>query len=428
MSEPDTTPVARHRHALAFLFVTVLIDMIGFGIVLPVLPELIMQLSDVGVSTASVYGGWLAFTYAVMQFFCGPIIGNLSDRFGRRPVLLLSLLAFGLDYLLMGMAPTLTWLFLGRAIAGIAGASYTSANAYVADISPPERRAQNFGLIGAAFGIGFIIGPALGGLFGGLGPRAPFFVAAILALANLVYGYVALPESHAPEMRRPFSWRRANTFGTLVAMRRYPVVMGLAVVLLLWQLSHQVLPSTWAFYMIEKFHWGEREIGLSLAYAGALMFLVQGILTRVLIPRIGEAAAVILGMSMAGLAYVGYAAASEGWMMYACITVGSFAGLTYPSLNGLMSQHIPTTAQGELQGGNASIYSLTAIVGPLMMTQLFGYFTSSAAPVYFPGAAFAFSAGLVLVGAMLFLRMIRAARSGVVATPESEAAPVAPDA
>ncbi len=423
---------ANQRHALAFLFVTVLVDMIGFGIVLPVLPELIMELSDVNVSQASVYGGWLAFTYAVMQFFCGPIIGNLSDRFGRRPVLLFSLLAFGLDYLLMGLAPTLAWLFVGRAIAGVAGASYTSANAYVADISPPERRAQNFGLIGAAFGVGFIIGPALGGLFGGLGPRAPFFVAAGLALANLVYGYVALPESHSPEMRRPFSWRRANTFGTLLAMRRYPVVVGLAVVLLMWQLSHQVLPSTWAFYTIEKFRWSEGAIGLSLAYAGALMLLVQGMLTRVLIPRVGEAAAVIVGMSTAGLAYLGYAAATEGWMMYACLTVGSLAGLTYPSLNGLMSQHIPTTAQGELQGGIASIYSLTTIVGPLMMTQLFGYFTSAAAPFYFPGAAFVFSAALLLVGAALFLRLIRAAGSRSVAAavtvPDGETSPVVPDA
>src|SRR5262249_29160490 len=230
------------RSAVVFIFMTVLIDNIGLGLILPVLPKLIMQLTGEGLSRASIYGGWLWFTYAAMQFFCAPVLGNLSDRFGRRPVILFSLLALGIDYLVMGLAPSITWLFVGRTLAGMAGASFTPAYAYLADISPPERRAQNFGLVGASFGMGFIIGPAAGGLLGALGPRAPFFAAACLALLNFTLGFFALPESLPKESRRPFNLRRANPVGTLVQMRKYPSVIGLAMALFLWQLGHQVLP------------------------------------------------------------------------------------------------------------------------------------------------------------------------------------------
>lgn len=420
-------PTKTNKYALAFIFVTVLIDTIGFGIVLPVLPDLIMELTGVNVSQASLYGGWLAFAYAIMQFLCGPIVGNLSDRFGRRPVLLFSLFAFGVDYALMGMAPTIGWLFLGRALAGVAGAAHTTANAYIADVSPPEKRAQNFGLVGAGFGIGFILGPALGGLLGDLGPRAPFFAAAALALVNMAYGLFVLPESLPREGRRPFHWHRANTLGTLVQLRQYPVVLALAGVLFAWMLGHQVLPSTWAFYTKEKFNWSSTEVGLSLAYAGVLMALVQAVLTRVIVPRLGERAAVLVGFTSAALGYVGYAFATHGWMMYAVMVVGMLQGLTFPSLNALMSQQIPKNAQGELQGAVASIFSLTTIIGPVMMTQVFGYFSSPAAPVYFPGAAFLCAEVLLLISLTLFLRTMRKA-DAVAVEDEAEIPEEAPPA
>src|SRR6202047_5613822 len=270
-----------------FIFVALLLASIVFGIILPVLPRLIMQLTGVTVDRAAAYGGWLSFVYALMQFFCAPVLGNLSERFGRRPVLLFALLALGCDYLIMGFAPLIAWLFFGRMIAGVAGASFTPAYAYVADITAPARRAQNFGLMGAAFGVGFIVGPAIGGLLGNLGPRAPFFAAGAIALANTALGYFALPESLPPGSRRPFHWSRANPLGTLVQMRRYPVVTWLLGALFLWQLGHQVLPSTWAFYTISKFHWTSAEVGYSLAFVGLVMAVAQGVLTRVLIPWIG---------------------------------------------------------------------------------------------------------------------------------------------
>ena len=410
--------------AFVFIFVAVLVDSIGFGIILPVLPRLIMQLTGVSVDRAAVYGGWLSFVYALMQFFCAPVLGNLSDRFGRRPVLLFALLALGCDYLIMGFAPVIAWLFVGRMIAGVAGASFTPAYAYVADITEPARRAQNFGLMGAAFGIGFIVGPAIGGLLGGLGPRAPFFAAGAIALANTALGYFALPESLPQESRRPFHWSRANPLGTLLHIRRYPVVTWLLGALLLWQLGHQVLPSTWAFYTISKFHWTSAEVGYSLAFVGLVMAVAQGLLTRVLIPWIGgERRAAAAGMGAALLAYVGYAFATQGWMMYAVSLTTFIFALTYPSMNALASQQIPANAQGELQGAVACVYSLSSILGPPLMTQVFGHFSARSAGVYFPGAAFLAAAVLTAGCALLFARAMRfapqrAAAPASTATPE----------
>jgi len=341
--------------AFVFVFIAVLVDSIGFGIILPVLPRLLMELTGVSVDRAAEYGGWLAFVYALMQFFCAPVLGNLSDRFGRRPVLLFALLALGLDYLIMGCAPVIAWLFLGRLVAGVAGASFTPAYAYIADISPPEKRAQNFGLMGAAFGIGFIVGPAIGGLLGSLGPRAPFFAAGTIALLNAAFGYVALPESLPAHSRRPFLWSRANPLGTLAQIRKYPQVMWMIGAVLLWQLGHQVLPSTWAFYTISKFHWSPAEVGYSLAFVGSVIAIAQGVLTRVLIPRLGgERRAAGVGLVFAVLAYVGYAFATRGWMMYAVSLTSCMFALAYPSMNALMSRQIPANAQGELQGAVAS--------------------------------------------------------------------------
>ena len=396
------------RGALLFIFILVLVDSIGFGIILPVLPRLIMQLTGVGIDRAARYGGWLSFIYAFMQFFCAPVLGNLSDRFGRRVVLLYAVLSLGIDYLIMGLAATIGWLFLGRAIAGMAGASFTPAYAYVADITPAERRAQNFGLMSAAFGVGFILGPAIGGLLGSFGPRAPFFAAGALALANFAFGCFALPESLPLEKRRPFQWARANPIGTLKQMRRYPVVLLTLGALLLWQLAHQVLPGTWAFYTIAKFHWTSAQVGASLAFVGLLMALSQGVLTRVLIPWLGgERRAAIVGMAAAVLAYAGYALATQGWMMYVVGLTTFFFALTYPSMNALASQQIPANAQGELQGAVASLYSLSSIIGPPLLTQILSRFSAPMSKVYFPGAAFLTAAALTVACAVLFLRALR---------------------
>lgn len=405
------------RAALAFIFVTVLVDAIGFGIILPVLPRLIMGLTGVGIDRAAAYGGWLAFVYALMQFFCAPVLGNLSDHFGRRPVLLFALAALAVDYCVMGAAPRISWLFIGRMISGIAGASFTPAYAYVADVSEPSRRAQSFGLMGAAFGLGFILGPAIGGLLSNLGERAPFYCAGALALANATFGYFALPESLPPQRRRPFHWARANPLGTLRQVRRFPAVAWMLAAIFVWQLGHQVLPSTWAFYTISKFHWRSAEVGYSLAWVGALMASAQGLLTQVLIPSLGgERRAALAGMASAVLAYVGYALATQGWMMYGVSLLTFVFALVYPSMNALASQQTPADAQGELQGAVASLYSLSAIIGPPLMTQVFGYFSSRArAPIYLPGAAFLTAAALTLVCALLFVHALRRSGRGAAA-------------
>lgn len=401
-----TTPPPS-RHALTFIFITVLIDTIGFGIVIPVLPQLIVELTGRPVNEAARIGGWLAFAYAITQFGFGPVMGNLSDRFGRRPVLLASLLAFAVDYLLMGLAPTLTLLFVGRVIAGVTGASYSTAYAYIADISPPEKRAQNFGLTGMAFGLGFIVGPAIGGLVGEhFGTRAPFFVAAGLALLNAAYGWFILPESLPPERRRRFDIRRANPIGTLIQLRRYqPVVLSLAMALFTWQLGHQVLQGSWSFYTIYRFDWTPAMVGLSLAAVGLTAAIVQGGLVRIIIPKIGERRAVMLGMCSGLAGYLVYAFAGQGWMMYAGIAVAAFSGLAYPSMNALMSQQVDPNAQGELQGAVSSLLSLATIIGPPMMTQLFAYFSGPGAPVHLPGAAFLMAAALTVASLLLFRRV-----------------------
>jgi DHA1 family tetracycline resistance protein-like MFS transporter len=392
------------RHALTFVLLTVLIDTIGFGIVLPVLPELIRDLRHSGLDDAARWGGWLAFAYAAMQFLCAPIIGNLSDRFGRRPVLLASLAAFGLDYLVMAFAPTMFWLFVGRLIAGMTGAAYATANAYIADITPPEKRSENFGLVGAAFGVGFILGPAIGGFLGDLGPRAPFFVASALALANVVYGWLVLPESLPPEKRRPFSFAIANPFGTFGLLAKHRGVLPLAMALMLWMLGHQVLPSVWTYYTMLRFQWDERLVGLSLAAAGVSMIVVQGTLTRVAIPRLGERRAATIGLTFGAAGYLVYAVAPAGWMMFLGLAVFALAGLVYPSVNGLMSQQAGADEQGALQGAIGSLYGLTEIVGPIVMTQLFAIFSLPTAPFHFPGAPFVLAALLAIAALWLVVR------------------------
>jgi DHA1 family tetracycline resistance protein-like MFS transporter len=401
------TPAA--KTTVLFIFIAVLVDVIALGIIVPVVPGLIVELTGEGMSRAAMYGGWLWFTFAVMQFFCAPILGNLSDRVGRRPVILFSLFALGTDHLIMGLAPTITWLFVGRALAGVAGASFIPAYAYLADISPPEKRAQNFGIVGAAFGLGFIVGPAVGGLLGELGVRVPFFAAAALAFANVAFGFFVLPESLPKESRRPFNIRRANPLGALIQIRRYPLVPPLAAAVFFWQVGHQVLPSTWAYYTMYKFGWSEAAVGASLAFVGLVMATSQGLLTRIVVPSLGERRTAKVGLVCAFCAYIFYAFATRGWMMYAGMVAWLMAGLVYPSMQAIMSQQVPANAQGELQGAVASLYSLAAVIGPPVMTQLFGRFSADTAPLHFPGAAFLCAAILMTVSGALMVRALRRA-------------------
>ena len=399
ISETPNTPVKSHRHALAFIAVTLLLDTIGFGLIMPVMPRLLVELTGEGLSRAAVYGGWLGFVYAVMQFVFAPVLGNLSDRFGRRRVLLFAIGSLGIDYIIMGFAPTLAWLFVGRAIAGAAGASFTPAYAYVADISPPERRAQNFGVVSAAFGIGFIIGPAIGGLLGSLGSRAPFFAAATLSLINLCYGFFVLPESLPLERRRPFEWRRANPLGTLAQMKKHPVVLGVLAALFLWGLGNQVMPSTWAFYTKFRFGWSEAMIGASFAAVGVVMATAQAVVMRQLVPRLGERRAAIIGIVAGAIGFAGFGLATASWMMFALLGCWFFAALVMPTMNAFMSHRVSPDAQGELQGAVASLFSLAAIIGPPIMTHLFARFSAPESSVHVPGAAF-LAASLLALGSL----------------------------
>jgi DHA1 family tetracycline resistance protein-like MFS transporter len=406
-----TAPAGPSRKAIAFIAVTLLLDTIGFGLIIPVLPRLLVSITETTVSRAAIYGGYLAFLYAAMQFLCAPILGGLSDRFGRRPVLLYSIGSLGIDYIIMGLAPTLGWLLVGRSISGMAGASFTPAYAYVADISPPERRAQNFGVISAMFGLGFIIGPAIGGLLGHFGPRAPFFAAATLSLLNFTYGIFVLPESLPPERRRAFEWKRANPFGTFRQMQKHPVVLGLLGALFLWMVANQVFPSTWSFYTKLRFGWSEAMIGASLALVGAIMVTAQMTLLRFMVPRLGERRVALLGITMATIGYAGFASATRGWMMFAWLATWFFAAIVFPVTNALMSHRIAPEAQGELQGAVAGLASLAAIVGPLLLTQLFGRFTAPDAPVHLPGAAFLAASLLALICLGIYWRATRTTRA-----------------
>ncbi len=394
--------------ALGFIFITLLIDVAGLGIIIPVIPRLIQELTGGSVSDAAQYGGWLISAYAIMQFVCAPIMGGLSDRFGRRPVLLASLLGFGFDYLLVAFAPTIGWLFVGRIVAGILGASFTTAGAYIADISTPENRAQNFGIIGAAFGLGFIVGPVIGGLLGGLGTRVPFLVAAGLSLLNCIYGYFILPESLKPENRRRFEWTRANPIGTLTKLFNYPVIAGLFVSLAFVYISAHAVQSNWAYYTIEKFSWTETLIGISLGVVGIVSAVVQGGLIRVIIPRLGNERSVYVGLGLYAVGLTFYAFATQGWMMYAITVVYCLGGIAGPALQGIMSGIVPPNAQGELQGGFTSLMSVTSIFGPLIMNNLFAFFTDTAAPVYFPGAAMLLGALLMIISSLLARRTLKA--------------------
>ncbi|WP_419800861.1 TCR/Tet family MFS transporter [Mucilaginibacter sp.] len=395
------------KAALGFIFITLLIDVTGFGIIIPVLPKLIAEMIQGNLSQASVIGGWLTFAYAIMQFMFAPVLGNLSDRFGRRPVLLFSLLGFGLDYLFLSFAPSVGWLFVGRTIAGITGASFTTASAYIADISTPQNRAQNFGMVGAAFGIGFIIGPVLGGLLGQYGSRVPFMAAAGLSLLNALYGYFVLPESLAPENRRPFQLKRANPVGALMQLKKYPAISGLVVSLILLYTANNGMQSTWSYYGMEKFKWNEAMVGFSLGFVGLMTALVQTVVIRWTIPKLGTEKSLYVGFILYAIGLFLFAFALNGWQMFVFIIPYSLGGIAGPALQSIMSGFVPANEQGELQGALTSLMSATTIFAPVMMTSLFAYFTSSKTPFLFPGAPFFVGGVLILVSTVLAYRSMK---------------------
>ena len=390
-------------HATAFVLVTIFIDAMGFGIVMPVLPRLLMQVGHVDIAGATAIYGSMAVLYAGAQFFCGPVIGNLSDRFGRRPVLLGALAGLAIDYLLMAVAQTLPLLFLGRAIAGILGGSYVPAQAALADRAEPDERARLFGLVGAAFGIGFVVGPAIGGLLGEVNPRAPFYAASALAGINFVYGMTVFPETLAAENRRKFDWRRANPLGAFSAARALPGMVRMAGVLFLWQIASMVYPLTWSYYAIARFGWSNGMIGASLATVGIAMAMAQIFITGRAVKRFGERDAATIGMSAAVIGFITYAAITQTWMAFFALVFLSFQAMAQPSIMAMLSRRGTPETQGEVQGIAAMAMGLGAIVAPLLLNPALAYFTSAQAPFRFAGAAFVISA-IVATGAILLLR------------------------
>lgn len=394
--------MATNRNAaIGFIFITLLIDVIGFGIIIPVMPGLIEELAGVNVSEAATIGGTLIAAFAATQFCFSPLVGNLSDRYGRRPVLLASLLGFAADYLFLAFAPTLGWLFVGRVLAGITGASFTTATAYIADISTPENRAKNFGMIGAAFGLGFIIGPAIGGLLGGLGLRVPFMVAAGLCFLNFLYGLFVLPESLPVENRRKFEWSRAIPGVSVYNLRKFPALSGLMFALFLVYIGSHAVQSNWSFYTIERFKWSEATIGISLAVVGVLVGAVQAGLTRVVNPKLGNEKSVYVGLALYALGMLLFAFASQSWMMFVFLVPYCLGGICNPALQAIMAGHVPSNQQGELQGSLSGLMSLTTIFGPIIMAAIFHRFTAKNTAFYFPGAPFMLGA-LLMVASVVF--------------------------
>ncbi|QMW22898.1 TCR/Tet family MFS transporter [Sandaracinobacteroides saxicola] len=391
---------------LTFIVLTVLLDSIGFGIVIPVFPSLITDLTGKGLAEAATIGGWLGMAYAVIQFLFAPVMGNLSDRFGRKPVLLACLAAFTVDYLIAAFAPSIGWLLLARLIAGITGASFSVAYAYIADITPPAKRAETFGLLSVAFGIGFIVGPALGGLVAAWGVHAPFLLAAGLAALNFLLGALVLPESLSAEKRRPFDWRRANPLGALKQVRALGGAIGwIAVGLFAWFIAHQSLQGLWNFYASYRYGWGAKEVGWSLTAVGVGSVLVQWFLIKRAIARLGERRTALLGIVCGVIAFTLYGAAFVPWIGLVGIVFGSIAGMAYPSIQAMMSMMTPEDAQGELQGAMSALSSLAVIIGPPLMTQLFALFSGAGAIAEAPGVPYFLAAALA---AFTFLMVRRA--------------------
>lgn len=390
-------------NAFFFVIVTVAIDMLAFGLIIPVIPALLNDIMGLGPAEAVAWGGVLTATYALMNFAFGPTLGALSDRFGRRPILLASLFTLTIDFIIMGLANTIWLLFLGRALSGISGATFSTANAYIADVTTPEERGRAFGMTGAAFGLGFVVGPVAGGLLGSIDPRAPFMVAAVLSACNFLYGWFVLPESLAVENRRPVDWKRANPFGAFKHFSKLPHVSWFLVAMGCFGLAHSVYPATWNFHGEIRYDWTSREIGFSLGLVGIGAAVVQAGLMGPMLKRIGAARTAMFGLAMNFAAMFCFSLAGQAWMAYPIIILSSFGGLAQPAVNSIMSTRTPSNAQGELQGASASIMALAMIISPIMMTQTLHVFSADDAPIYFPGAAFLLAAVLVALSIIPFL-------------------------
>jgi DHA1 family tetracycline resistance protein-like MFS transporter len=398
------------KASLTFIFITILIDVIGVGVIIPVLPSLLTELSGEGLSEASRIGGWLLGAYALMQFFFAPVLGALSDRFGRRPIILIALLGLGIDYIFHAWAPTVAWLFVGRILAGITGASFTVATAYIADISTPEKKAQNFGLVGAAFGLGFILGPVIGGVTAEYGVRVPFLVAAGLSLVNFLYGLIVLPESLPPEKRiTEINWRKANPFSTFKNFKAFPALIGFMIPFFLIYIAGHSVQSTWTFYTMYRFDWDEATVGYSLALVGVVVAAVQGGLVKYVVRALGQRLTVIVGMSLWSLGLILFASANREWMMFAYILPYCLGGVAGPTLQGIMSNLVPDTMQGRLQGILTSIMSLTSVLGPPLMTYVFYIFSGEDLIFHFPGAPFAVGALFMIASLLMVLRPLNKA-------------------
>jgi DHA1 family tetracycline resistance protein-like MFS transporter len=400
-------PKIKSQAGLLFIFITVVLDSIGLGIIIPVMPALIRELIHGDLSQASAYGGWLTFCYAFMQFFFAAILGNLSDHYGRRPVLLCSLFGFTINYLLIGFAPSIFWLFVGRLVAGVTGASHTVAAAYIADVSTKENKAQNFGLLGAAFGLGFIIGPVIGGILGHYGPRVPFFAAAGLTFLNFLYGYFVVPESLPKEHRRNFRWINANPIGSFRHIKKYPIIMPLVVCIFLINIAAHAVQSTWSYFTMEKFQWNERMVGYSLGVIGILLTIVQAGLIRVIIPKLGLAKSIVTGLFLNCISLFAFGIVDTTLLLFVTSIFYVFAGIAGPAMQSSISNHTPANEQGQIQGGLTSIISLTAIIGPLVMTSLFSFFTKKNGPMYLPGAPFYLGSLLALIAVIIAINFFR---------------------
>ena len=397
------------KYAVTFIFITVFLDMVGIGLIWPVMPRLIEDVSGSDLAGASAWNGWLFVAYGLTQFLFGPAIGNLSDAYGRRPVLLLSVFGLAVDYMLMALAPSLLWLFIGRLVAGVCGASYTTANAYLADITKPEERAKVFGMMGAAFGLGFIIGPAIGGLLGEFGPRVPFVVAAGLSILNFIYGYFVLPETLPPEKRRPFSLARSNPIGTLKVFASYRGVVPLGIVMAGYFLATSVYPAIWSFWGIARFDWSEATIGLTLAAFGLVMAISQGLLTGPTVKYFGEWNTVILALVSSLAASIGYGLAPNLTVIILLFLVHAPEGFAQPALTALMSREAPDNAQGELQGGIASLQNIAMLAGTLFYALAFGWFMQPNPIAVTPSAGFFICAALLMMTLAYFVTLKRPA-------------------
>lgn len=398
---------AKKDTAMVFILVTLFIDFTGFGIIIPVLPKLIQNFTGGNISVAADYGGYLMAAFALAQFVFSPIMGGLSDQFGRRPILLISLFGLGIDYLFLCFAPSVFWLFAGRIIAGVAGASVSTALAYIADISAPEQKSRNFGLVGAVFGIGFILGPAIGGLFSTFGLRVPFMISAGLALLNWLYGYFFLPESLSEENRRKFSWKRVNPVGAFMNIAKYPAIIGLLITLFLLHIASHSVNSNWSYYVMEKFEWNSTMIGYSLGLVGLVFAIVQGGLIRFIASGKQQKAAIYYGLILYVIGFVCFAFAANGTLMMLFILPYGLAGIGGPAMQSLISNQVAPNSQGELQGITTGLQSLAAIIGPWIVSHIFVYFIGPSAPVYFPGAPFIFSAVLTMIGLVIAFRTIK---------------------